>query len=97
MRSETDYATHRHRRADVSLTVGSALIAHSLPDGAAIGAAHQTDTPLTVTVTIGVVAHDFTDGFHPYKIISFYGNARHRAHPRRPGPVRCWGRCSCGV
>ncbi|GAA1672444.1 hypothetical protein GCM10009733_082010 [Nonomuraea maheshkhaliensis] len=86
MRSETDYATHRHHRADVGLTAGSALIAHSLLDGTAIGAAHRTDTPLTVTVAIGVIAHDFTDGFHTYKTISPHGNARHRPPPSTPWP-----------
>ncbi|MFG1975241.1 ZIP family metal transporter [Nonomuraea fuscirosea] len=76
---ETDYATHRHHRAGVGLAAGSALIAHSFLDGAAIGAAHQTDTSLAVAVAIGVIAHDFTDGFNTYTIISLYGNARRRA------------------
>ncbi|MEV4111170.1 ZIP family metal transporter [Nonomuraea sp. NPDC049695] len=76
---EADYATHRHARSGVGLTAGAALIVHSLLDGAAIGAAYQTDTSLAVAVAIGVIAHDFTDGFNTYTITSLYGNARHRA------------------
>ncbi|MEV0387891.1 ZIP family metal transporter [Nonomuraea sp. NPDC050643] len=76
---EGDYATHRHARAGVGLTAGSALIIHSFLDGAAIGAAYQTDTSLAVAVAIGVIAHDFTDGFNTYTITSLYGNARRRA------------------
>ncbi|MGW3348187.1 ZIP family metal transporter [Nonomuraea rubra] len=76
---ETDYATHRHARAGVGLTAGSALVVHSFLDGAAIGAAYQTDTSLAVAVALGVIAHDFTDGFNTYTVTSLYGNARRRA------------------
>ncbi|MGW0805586.1 ZIP family metal transporter [Nonomuraea sp. NPDC002799] len=76
---EADYATHRHTRAGIGLAAGSALIAHSFLDGAAIGAAFQTDTSLAVAVAIGVIAHDFTDGFNTYTITALYGNARRRA------------------
>ncbi|MEV0615183.1 ZIP family metal transporter [Nonomuraea sp. NPDC050404] len=76
---EADYATHHHTRAGVGLTAGSALVAHSFLDGAAIGAAYQTNTSLAVAVAIGVIAHDFTDGFNTYTLTSLYGNARPRA------------------
>lgn len=76
---ESDYAAHRHTRAGVGLTAGSALIIHSFLDGTAIGASYQTDTSLAVAVAIGVIAHDFTDGFNTYTITSLYGNARRRA------------------
>lgn len=76
---EGDYAAHRHSHAGVGLTAGSALVVHSLLDGAAIGAAFQTDTTLGVAVAIGVVAHDFTDGFNTYTLTSLYGNARRKA------------------
>ncbi|UBU11625.1 ZIP family metal transporter [Nonomuraea gerenzanensis] len=76
---ETDYATHRHARAGVGLTAGSALVLHSFLDGAAIGAAYQADTSLALAVAIGVIAHDFTDGFNTYTLTSLYGNARRRA------------------
>ncbi|MFB4267262.1 ZIP family metal transporter [Nonomuraea sp. GTA35] len=72
---ETDYATHRHARAGAGLTAGSALVIHSFLDGAA----YRTDTSLAVAVAIGVIAHDFTDGFNTYTVTSLYGNARHRA------------------
>ncbi|SEH02563.1 zinc transporter, ZIP family [Nonomuraea solani] len=76
---EADYTPHRHSRAGVGLTAGSALIVHSLLDGAAIGAAYQTDSSLAVAVAIGVIAHDFTDGFNTYTVTSLYGNTRRRA------------------
>jgi ZIP family zinc transporter len=76
---EGDYAMHRHTRAGVGLTAGAALVLHSFLDGAAIGAAYQTDASLAVAVAIGVIAHDFTDGFNTYTITSLYGNARRRA------------------
>ncbi|MEV0346948.1 ZIP family metal transporter [Nonomuraea sp. NPDC050680] len=76
---EGDYASHRHSHAGVGLVAGAALVVHSFLDGAAIGAAFQTDTTLAVAVAIGVIAHDFTDGFNTYTITSLYGNARRRA------------------
>ncbi|WP_043630408.1 ZIP family metal transporter [Nonomuraea candida] len=76
---EGDYATHRHTHAGVGLTAGSALVVHSFLDGAAIGAAYQTNASLAVAVALGVIAHDFTDGFNTYTLTSLYGNARHRA------------------
>ncbi|WP_236004864.1 ZIP family metal transporter [Nonomuraea antri] len=76
---EGDYAAHHHARTGVGLTAGSALVVHSLLDGAAIGAAFQTDASLAVAVAIGVIAHDFTDGFNTYTVTSLYGNARRRA------------------
>ncbi|MFB4276923.1 hypothetical protein ACBJ59_16645 [Nonomuraea sp. MTCD27] len=85
------HAAHRHSRAGVGLTTGSALIIHSLLNGTVIGAAYQTDAPLAAAVAIGVIAHDFTDGYNTYTITSLYGNARRRAltlltlHPLAPG------------
>lgn len=76
---ESDYATHRHARAGIGLTAGSALVIHSFLDGAAIGASYQTDASLAVAVSIGVIAHDFTDGFNTYTVTALYGNARRRA------------------
>ncbi|MEV4800794.1 ZIP family metal transporter [Nonomuraea sp. NPDC049421] len=88
---ESDYATHHHahaptettthtrHRQGVGLTAGTTLVIHSLLDGAAIGAAYQTDASLAVAVAIGVIAHDFTDGFNTYTITSLYGNTRRRA------------------
>lgn len=76
---EGDYAAHRHSHAGVGLAAGIALVVHSLLDGAAIGAAFQTDSTLGVAVAIGVIAHDFTDGFNTYTLTSLYGNARRKA------------------
>lgn len=76
---EGDYAAHRHTHAGMGLVAGSALVIHSFLDGAAIGAAFQTDTALAVAVAIGVIAHDFTDGFNTYTLTTLYGNARRRA------------------
>ncbi|WP_219462546.1 ZIP family metal transporter [Nonomuraea rhizosphaerae] len=76
---EGDYASHRHTHAGVGLVAGAGLVVHSLLDGAAIGAAFQSDSTLAVAVAIGVIAHDFTDGFNTYTITSLYGNARRRA------------------
>jgi ZIP family zinc transporter len=76
---EGDYVSHRHSHAGVGLIAGTTLVVHSFLDGAAIGAAYQTDATLAVAVAIGVIAHDFTDGFNTYTITSLYGNARRRA------------------
>jgi zinc transporter ZupT len=76
---EGDYAAHRHTHAGLGLAAGSALVAHSFLDGAAIGAAFQTSQTLAVAVAVGVIAHDFTDGFNTYTLTSLYGNARRRA------------------
>lgn len=91
---EGDYAAHRHAHAGIGLVAGSALIFHSFLDGAAIGAAFQTNTTLAVSVAIGVIAHDFTDGFNTYTLASLYGNARRRALTllsSTPSP-RSWAR-----
>ncbi|SEN62247.1 ZIP family metal transporter [Nonomuraea pusilla] len=76
---EADYAAHRHARAGVGITAGSALVFHSLLDGIAIGAAYQAGAGLAVAVAIAVIAHDFTDGFNTYTVTSLYGNVRRRA------------------
>ena len=76
---EEDYAAHHHSHAAVGLTAGYALIFHSFLDGAAIGAAFQTDHTVGITVAIAVIAHDFTDGFNTFTLTTLYGNARRRA------------------
>lgn len=76
---EDAYAAHRHTRSGLGLFAGSALVVHSVLDGLAIGAAYQTSASLAVTVALGVIAHDFTDGFNTYTVTSLYGNVRRRA------------------
>ncbi|MFI7129532.1 ZIP family metal transporter [Nonomuraea sp. NPDC050153] len=82
---ETDYATHRHAHAGVGLTAGAALVVHSLLDGAAMGAAYQTDASLAAAVATGVIAHDFTDGFNTYTVTSLYATPA-----AAPSPSSSW-------
>jgi ZIP family zinc transporter len=70
---------HRANHPRVGLTAAALLIVHSVLDGVAIGAAAQASTATAVVVAVGVISHDFTDGFNTYTLTSMYGNARRRA------------------
>ncbi|WP_371497129.1 ZIP family metal transporter [Kitasatospora sp. NBC_00374] len=83
---EGEYAehTHGHRHQHVGtqrvgLAAAIALVAHSVMDGFAIGAAFQAGSTVGTVVAIAVVAHDFADGFNTYTITRLYGNDRRRA------------------
>ncbi|WP_354640540.1 ZIP family metal transporter [Kitasatospora camelliae] len=84
---EGEYAEHTHGhshlhnggRQGIGLTAACALVAHSVMDGFAIGAAFQAGTTVGTAVAIAVVAHDFADGFNTYTITRMYGNDRRRA------------------
>ncbi|MFJ1707958.1 ZIP family metal transporter [Kitasatospora sp. NPDC088346] len=85
---EGEYAehTHGHRHQHqhvgtqrVGLAAAVALVAHSVMDGFAIGAAFQAGSTVGTVVAIAVVAHDFADGFNTYTITRLYGNDRRRA------------------
>ncbi|WP_137990147.1 ZIP family metal transporter [Streptomyces vilmorinianum] len=67
------------RVPQVGLTAAAAMVAHSLMDGIALGAAFQVGGGMGATVALAVIAHDFADGFNTYTITSLYGNARRRA------------------
>ncbi|MDI5967385.1 ZIP family metal transporter [Streptomyces sp. SL13] len=86
---EGEYAAHRHAHdrphrdghdePGLGLAAACALIAHSLLDGFAIGAAFQAGSTVGTVVAIAVIAHDFADGFNTYTLTRLYGNARRRA------------------
>ncbi|SPM39211.1 Zinc transporter ZupT, partial [Mycobacterium numidiamassiliense] len=63
----------------VGLLAASGLVAHSVMDGFAIGAAFQAGTGVGAVVAVAVIGHDFADGFNTYTITSLYGNDRRRA------------------
>lgn len=59
---EDDHSHHNHLS---SKKVGAwALILHSLFDGIAIGLAYNISPTFGLVVAIGVIAHDFSDGFN---------------------------------
>ncbi|MEV4615589.1 ZIP family metal transporter [Kitasatospora sp. NPDC049258] len=83
---EGEYAEHTHGHGHrhpgtqrVGLAAAGALVAHSMMDGFAIGAAFQAGGTVGTVVAIAVVAHDFADGFNTYTITRLYGNDRRRA------------------
>ncbi|GHE83960.1 hypothetical protein GCM10018785_59810 [Streptomyces longispororuber] len=67
------------RVPQVGLTAAAAMVAHSVMDGVAIGAAFQVGGGMGAAVAVAVIAHDFADGFNTYTITKLYGNARRRA------------------
>ena len=73
-----EYAGHVHAPG-LGMFAGSALVAHSLMDGLAIGAGFQAGGTVGAVVAIAVLSHDFADGFNTYTITSLYGNDRRRA------------------
>ena len=75
---EREYAGHRHEQG-VGLFAGGALVAHSVMDGFAIGAAFQAGATVALVVAVAVIAHDFADGFNTYTITALYGNDRRRS------------------
>ncbi len=56
---------HQHHDHISSKKIGAwALILHSLLDGVAIGLAYNVSPAFGLVVAIGVIAHDFSDGFN---------------------------------
>ncbi len=56
---------HEHHHHISSKKIGAwALILHSLLDGVAIGLAYNVSPAFGLVVAIGVIAHDFSDGFN---------------------------------
>ncbi len=56
---------HEHHNHVSSKKIGAwALILHSLFDGIAIGLAYNVSPTFGLVVAIGVIAHDFSDGFN---------------------------------
>ncbi len=56
---------HQHHNHISSKKIGAwALILHSLFDGIAIGLAYNVSPAFGLAVAIGVIAHDFSDGFN---------------------------------
>jgi ZIP family zinc transporter len=75
---EGEYAGHLHAPG-LGIFAASALVAHSLLDGVAIGAGFQAGSTVGAVVAIAVLSHDFADGFNTYTLTSLYGNNRRRA------------------
>ncbi|MFF5424032.1 MULTISPECIES: ZIP family metal transporter [unclassified Streptomyces] len=71
--------TAGERVPQVGMTAAAAMVAHSLMDGIALGAAFQVGGGMGATVALAVITHDFADGFNTYTITSLYGNARRKA------------------
>ncbi|WP_185035712.1 ZIP family metal transporter [Streptomyces candidus] len=67
------------RIPEVGMTAASAMVAHSLMDGIALGAAFQIGGGMGLAVALAVLAHDFADGFNTYTLTRVYGNARRKA------------------
>ncbi|MFD5621023.1 ZIP family metal transporter [Streptomyces yangpuensis] len=67
------------RVPEVGLTAAAAMVAHSLADGVALGAAFQVGGGMGVAVALAVITHDFADGFNTYTLTSLYGNDRRKA------------------
>ncbi|MBZ9595204.1 MULTISPECIES: ZIP family metal transporter [Streptomyces] len=67
------------RVPQVGLTAAAAMVAHSLADGVALGAAFQVGGGMGVAVALAVITHDFADGFNTYTLASLYGNDRRKA------------------
>ncbi|MBY8881166.1 ZIP family metal transporter [Actinacidiphila acidipaludis] len=88
---EGEYASHEHAHAvghghghghdapGLGVAAAGALIAHSLFDGFAIGAAFQAGSGVGSVVAIAIIAHDFADGFNTYTLTRLYGNERRKA------------------
>lgn len=76
---EGEFGVHEHGLESIGLLAGSALVVHSLLDGVGIGLGFQAGAGVGAAVAIGVIAHDFADGFNTFTITSLYGNARRRA------------------
>ncbi|MEV6953542.1 ZIP family metal transporter [Streptomyces sp. NPDC051183] len=70
---------HGERVPEVGLTAAAAMVAHSLADGVALGAAFQVGGGMGVAVALAVITHDFADGFNTYTLTRLYGNARRKA------------------
>jgi ZIP family zinc transporter len=74
---ETHYAHHHHPH--VGAVSALVLAGHSVMDGVAIGIAFQVSTAVGLTVTLAVVAHDFSDGLNTVSLMLRHGNPVGRA------------------
>ena len=74
---EGAYRRHEHGQAAGTLAA-SALVAHSVLDGFALGVAFHVDTRVGVAVAVAIIAHDFADGFNTYTLTTLHGNDRRR-------------------
>lgn len=74
---ESAYRQHRHQHAAGTLAA-SALVAHSVLDGFALGVAFQVDARVGAAVAVAVIAHDFADGFNTYTLTTLHGGDRRR-------------------
>lgn len=72
---EHEYGQHSH--AIVGKFAAGALIIHSLLDGIAIGASFLISTAAGLSVSLAILAHDFTDGMNTVAIM-----LRHQDKPR---------------
>jgi ZIP family zinc transporter len=71
--------SHSHDAPGLGVAAAGALIAHSLLDGFAIGAAFQAGAGIGSVVAVAIIAHDFADGFNTYTLTRLYGNERRKA------------------
>lgn len=72
---ESEYGQHSH--AVVGKFAAGALIVHSLLDGVAIGASFLISSVAGLSVSLAILAHDFTDGMNTVAIM-----LRHHDKPR---------------
>lgn len=69
---ESEYGQHSH--AVVGKLAAGALIVHSLLDGIAIGASFLISNTVGWSVSLAVLAHDFTDGMNTVAIMLKHNN-----------------------
>jgi ZIP family zinc transporter len=74
---ESHYAHHHHPH--VGAISALVLAGHSFMDGVAIGIAFQVSVAVGLTVTLAVVAHDFSDGLNTVSLMLRHGNPPSRA------------------
>lgn len=73
---EADYAVHHHPTS--GLVSALALAGHSFMDGVGIGLGFQVSTVVGLSVSLAVIAHDFSDGLNTVSLM-----LRHRNSTRR--------------
>jgi len=72
---------HASSAHDIEMGALSAagLVLHSFLDGIAIGVGFQTATHVGVLISLGIIAHDLSDGMNTVTVVLAHGNPLNRA------------------